>query len=260
LVQNAREAMPAGGVVFVRAENVVLGEQVQPPLPAGDYVRVTIADQGVGIPPDMLPKIFDPYFSTKDRGSQKGMGLGLTICHSVIQKHGGAIVVKSEVGVGTTFHVYLPAVRNLSGESRATVPAVEPRHGKVLVMDDEEGVRKAVGLTLWGLGHAVELAENGELALAAYNQARSQGHPFDVVLLAVTVRGGMGGQETLQGLLKIDPTVKAIAMSSYVQNPVMLEPERYGFKSALEKPFNLGELRETISRLLGSSPDRPTEL
>jgi len=259
LVQNAREAMPAGGLVFVRAENVELGEQEQPPLPAGDYLRVTIADQGDGIPPEVLPKIFDPYFSTKERGDQKGMGLGLTICHSIIQKHGGAISLKSEVGVGTTFHVYLPAVRSLSGESLTAGPAGEPRHGKVLVMDDEEGVRKAVGLTLWGLGHTVELAENGELAVTAYNQAKTQGHPFDVVLLDLTVRGGMGGQETLQELLKLDPTVKAIAMSGYVQDPVILEPERYGFKSALEKPFDIGELREIISRLLGSSPGRPSE-
>ena len=109
MVLNAREAMPEGGVVSVRAENVVLGPQENPSLPPGDYVRVSIADQGGGIAKEVLPKIFDPYFSTKQRGNQKGMGLGLTICHTVIQKHGGAIAVESEPGVGTTFHLHLPA-------------------------------------------------------------------------------------------------------------------------------------------------------
>ena len=144
LVLNAREAMPQGGVVSVRAENVVLGSHENPSLPPGDYVRVSIADQGGGIAKEVLPKIFDPYFSTKQRGDQKGMGLGLTICHAVIQKHGGAIAVESEVGVGTTFHLYLPASRKLPAEGESIrCRRGLPRHGRILVMDDEEGVRKA---------------------------------------------------------------------------------------------------------------------
>lgn len=127
-------------------------------------------------------------------------------------------------------------------------------------MDDEEGVRKAVGLTLWSLSHAVELVENGEQAVEAYTAAQRLGHPFDVVLLDLTVRAGMGGEATLQALLRLDPTVKAIAMSGYGQDPLILEPERHGFKAALEKPFNVGELRELVSRLLGSSPSSMTEL
>lgn len=260
LILNAREAMPTGGVVFVRAENVELCVQTPPSLPTGEYIRITIADQGAGIPPEVLPKIFDPYFSTKQRGQQKGMGLGLTICHAIVQKHEGALVVKSEVGVGTTFHLYLPAAQNLGGEPKAAVPVGAPRHGKVLVMDDEEGVRKAVGLTLWSLSHAVELAENGEKAVEAYTAAQRLGRPFDVVLLDLTVRAGMGGEATLQALLRLDPSVKAIAMSGYGQDPIILEPERHGFKAALEKPFNVGELRELVSRLLGSSPRSMTEL
>jgi len=114
MVLNACEAMPQGGLVFVRAENVVLNAQQEPSLPVGEYVRVSIEDQGTGIAKDVLPKIFDPYFSTKHRGDQKGMGLGLAICHAVVQKHGGAIAVKSEVGHGTTFDIYLPAARKLS--------------------------------------------------------------------------------------------------------------------------------------------------
>ena len=255
VVLNAREAMPQGGVVFVRAENVVLSPQEQPTLPAGEYVRVSIADNGAGIAKEALPKIFDPYFSTKQRGQQKGMGLGLTICHAVVQKHGGAIGVESEVGVGTTFHIYLPTARKLGDGGKALAPAGVPRHGRVLVMDDEEAVRKVVGLTLWAMGHEVDLAEDGRMAVEVYKKAKSLGRHFDVVILDLTVRGGMGGQETIQALLKIDPTVKAIAMSGYVNHPVILETERHGFKGTLAKPFDGAKLQEILSRVMAGSPD-----
>jgi PAS domain S-box-containing protein len=272
MVLNAREAMPNGGVVSVRAENVVLGSLEQPSLPAGEYVRVSIADKGVGVAKDVLPKIFDPYFSTKQGGKQRGMGLGLTICHAIVQKHEGAIAVESTVGVGTTFHVYLPSAREMggadaagqaggvisqaktrtwSGGEKAAVSAGVSRHGRVLVMEDEEAVKTVVGLTLRGMGHEVELAENGQMAIENYKKAQSVGRRFDVVLLDLTVRGGMGGQETIQALLKIDPAVKAIAMSGYAHDPVILEPERHGFKGALAKPFEGGKLREIISRFMG---------
>jgi CheY-like chemotaxis protein len=233
---------------------------------------VSIADQGIGVAKDVLPKIFDPYFSTKQGGKQRGMGLGLTICHAVVQKHEGAIVVESAVGVGTTFHIYLPSAREiggadaavqagdvisqaktrkLSGEEKAPVSAGVSRHGRVLVMEDEAAVKTVIGLTLRGMGHEVELAENGQMAIENYKKAQSLGRRFDVVLLDLTVRGGMGGQETIQALLKIDPAVKAIAMSGYAHDPVILEPERHGFKGALAKPFERGKLREIISRVMG---------
>jgi CheY-like chemotaxis protein len=215
---------------------------------------VSIEDQGTGIAKDVLPKIFDPYFSTKHRGDQKGMGLGLAICHAVVQKHGGAIAVKSEVGHGTTFDIYLPAARKLSGGEKAPMPPSEPRHGRVLVMDDEEGVREVLGQTLEGMGHSAEMAEDGQKAIEFYKQAKRLGRPFDVVLLDLTIREGMGGQEAIQALLEIDPEVKAIAMSGYIDSPVILEPERLGFKAALEKPFDAGELQEILSRVITSSP------
>ena len=249
---NAREAMPQGGVVFVRAENVVLASREQPSLSPGEYVRVSIADQGVGIAKDVLPKIFDPYFSTKQGGEQRGMGLGLAICHAVVQKHQGAIGVESAVGVGTTIHIYLPATRKWSGREKAAVPAGVSRPGLVLVMEDEEAVKTVVGLTLQGMGHEVELAEDGQMALKVYKKAQSLGRHFDVVILDLTVRGGMGGQETLQALLKIDPAVRAIAMSGYAHDPVILEPERHGFKGALAKPFEGDKLKEIISRVMGA--------
>jgi CheY-like chemotaxis protein len=213
---------------------------------------VSIADEGVGMAKDVLSKIFDPYFSTKQRGDQKGMGLGLTICHTVVQKHGGAIAVKSEMGVGTTFDIYLSAARKLSGAEKASAPPGVPRHGKVLVMDDEQALRKVLGLMLTGLGHEVDLAEDGQMAIDVYKKAKSLGRHFDVVILDLTVREGMGGQETIQALLKVDPAVKAVAMSGYIQDPVIQEPERHGFKCALAKPFNIETLQEILSRVMGS--------
>jgi CheY-like chemotaxis protein len=246
--------MPNGGVVSVQAENVILGSREQPSLPAGKYVRVSIADKGGGVAKDVLPKIFDPYFSTKQGGKQRGMGLGLTICHAVVQKHQGAIAVESTWGLGTTFHIYLPAISKSGGGDKAAVPAGVSRPGLVLVMDDEEAVKTVVGLTLKGLGHEVELAENGEMALEVYQKARSMGRHFDVVLLDLTVRGGMGGQETIQALLKIDPSVKAIAMSGYAQDPVILEPERHGFNGGLAKPFTGDQLQEILARIMPCRP------
>ena len=252
IVLNAREAMPEGGVVSVRAENVVLGSTEKPALPPGEYLRVSITDQGGGIAKEVLPKIFDPYFSTKQRGDQKGMGLGLTICHAIIQKHGGTIAVESAVGVGTTFHLYLPASRKLIAQETAPMPKVLPRPGRILVMDDEEGVRNVMGVSLQQMGHEVELVADGQKAVETYGSAKGQGRPFDAVILDLTVRAGVGGHEAIQALLKIDPAVKAIVMSGYANDPVVLEPERHGFKAALEKPFDVGKLQEMVSWVVRS--------
>ena len=251
LALNAREAMPEGGTISVRAENVVLGPHEHPSLPPGDYVRVSITDRGGGISKDVLPRIFDPYFSTKLRGAQKGMGLGLAICHAVIQRHGGAIAVQSEPGVGTTFHLLLPASRKPLQPEKASVPAGVLRHERILVMDDEEVVRKLVRRLLQQMGYEVELVEDGQRAVGAYESAKGQGRPFDAVILDLTVRAGVGGKETIRELLKIDRAVKAIVMSGYANDPVVLKPERYGFKGVLTKPFDRQSLWKVLARVLG---------
>ena len=251
LVLNAREAMPEGGVLSIRAENVLVGPQEDPSLPPGDYVRVSIRDQGGGIPREVLPKIFDPYFSTKQRGNQKGMGLGLSICHSIMQRHGGAIGVESEPGVGTTFHLHLPASRKLLPKEKPSPPTGPPRRGKVLVMDDEEGLRNLLGRSLQRMGHEVELVDDGRSAAEAYRSAKLLGRPFDAVLLNLTGRAGVGGQEAIPALLEIDPAAKAIVMSGHAHAPAVLEPERFGFKGVLAKPFETAKLREVLSRVLG---------
>jgi len=250
---NACEATPPEGLIMVRGLNVLLSAQEQASLPEGEYVRVSIIDQGPGIPKDVLPKIFDPYFSTKQRGTQKGMGLGLTICHSVLQKHKGAITVESAVGTGTTCHIYLPAGRKPAGAPAGSRPGGAFRAGKVLVMDDEEPLREAVAFTLSHMGHIVELAENGEQAVELCETAKRLNRRFDVVILDLVVREGMGGQLTIQALLKLDPNVKGIVMSGNVLDPVMLQPERHGFKGALAKPFNGQILRDFVSEVMGNS-------
>ncbi|HVR37338.1 MAG TPA: ATP-binding protein [Methylomirabilota bacterium] len=255
LVLNAREAMPDGGKVSVRAENVVGGLGENPPLPPGDHVRVTIGDEGIGIGREVQSKIFDPYFSTKQRGVQKGMGLGLTICHSIIQSHGGSISVASELGAGTVIQFHLPASRNLPEREQSSGPALPGKPGRILVMDDEEAVRGAVGMLIERMGHEVELVADGREALDSYRRAKNQGNSFDVVLMDLTVRGGMGGQEAMQALLEMDPDAKAIVMSGYADNPVVLDPERHGFKGVLAKPFNIVELKKVIDRVMSPGSD-----
>ena len=252
VVLNACEATPPNGSIAVRAQNVSLSAEEQAPLPAGEYVRMSITDPGPGISKEVLPKIFDPYFSTKQRGTQKGMGLGLTICHSVLQKHKGAITVESAVGTGTTFHIYLPVGRKLA-RATGSKPACAFRAGKVLVMDDEEALREAVAFTLSHLGHTVELAKNGEQAIELCQNAKRLNRRFDLVILDLVVNEGMGGQATIQALLLIDPHVKAIVMSGNVLDPVMLQPERHGFQGALAKPFNGQILQDFVSGVMGNS-------
>jgi two-component system, cell cycle sensor histidine kinase and response regulator CckA len=250
LVINAQEAMQRGGVVSLQAENVILGPHDNPSLPPGNYVRVNIADQGVGMSKEVLSKIFDPYFSTKQKPNQRGMGLGLTICHTVIQNHRGAIAVESEPGVGTTVHLYIPASRKSLQKEKTSVPAIIPLHGRILVMDDEEEVRKLVGMSLQRMGHDVALVADGEQAIEVYRSAKNQGRPFDAVILDLTVRAGIGGQEAIQALLQIDPAVNAIVMSGYSIDPVLTEPQRYGFKGVLAKPFDTAKLREILSSVM----------
>ena len=252
LVLNAREAMPKGGVVAVRAENVILRPREHLALPPGDYVQVSVTDWGGGIPKKLLSQIFDPYFSTKQRGIQKGMGLGLAICHTIMQKHGGAIAVESRPGVGTIFRLLLPVSRMLPQQEKVSVPASRPRPGRILVMDDEEVVRSLVRRLLEQEGHEVELVADGQAAIGAYESAHGQGRPFDAVILDLTVRDGVGGEKTIRELLKIDPAVKAIVMSGYASDPVILDPEHYGFKGVLAKPFDKLKLREILSVVLGA--------
>jgi signal transduction histidine kinase/ActR/RegA family two-component response regulator len=258
LVINAREAMPDGGVISLRAENVVLGSEDSAPMLPGEYVRISVADRGCGMTKDVLAKIFDPYFSTKQRGSEKGMGLGLTICHSIVQKHGGLIRVTSEIGVGSTFHVYLPACLTAPSEKKAPTSAGTAPPARILVMDDDETVRRLFGRLLRRMGHEVELVSDGDRAIEVCRQAMGDKRPFDAVFLDLTVRAGAGAEEAMRSLRGVDPSVKAIVMSGHAADPVMLHPELHGFAGVLIKPFDTERLGEILSRVLGSVPDPNT--
>jgi CheY-like chemotaxis protein len=180
------------------------------------------------------------------------MGLGLTVCHSVMQKHGGAITVESAEGVGTTFHLYLPAAAKLTSPTKAPESKVPPRSVRILLMEQEKSVREVVGAILRQLGHEVELVDDGQKAVEAYRTAKERGRPFDAVLLDLNMRAGMGGQETMQALRRMDPTVNAIVMSGYAADPVVLDHEHYGFKGALAKPFDAGKMQEILALIIGN--------
>ena len=242
LLQNARDAMPAGGRIAVRAENVA------GPPPA---VRVTLVDAGAGIPADVLPKIFNPYFSTKPRGTQRGMGLGLTVCRAIVQQRGGTLTVDSTVGTGTTVQLVLPAVPGGAPAAPPPPPHFPPGTGRLLVMDDEPAVRRTLGALLRRQGYTVELAAHGEEAVTLYQAAQARGEAYTAVVLDVTVREGLGGVPTLEALRRLDPTVVAIAVSGYADDPVITDPGRFGFQGALAKPHGIAALRELLARVLG---------
>jgi CheY-like chemotaxis protein len=246
LLINAIQAMPQGGVVLVRAKNVEIREERWPSLKAGKYVKVTIADQGVGIAKEHLRMVFDPYFTTKDQGS----GLGLATCYSIISKHGGFITLKSRQGVGTAVHFYLPAGQANAVNTELRKPARMTVRGKILVMDDEEVIRDLAAEFLTLSGCEVTVAKNGREAIKRYTQAMQQGKKFDVVILDLTIPGGMGGKETLGRLLTLDPEVRAIASSGYCHDPIMSDFRRHGFMAVLPKPYDGNQIQDVVSHVI----------
>ncbi len=245
LLINADQAMPEGGVIKITAENILVKAESNLPLSEGKYVKFAIADQGIGISPKYLGKIFDPYFSTK----QKGSGLGLATAYSIIKNHSGHIQVESQIGVGTTFHIYLPATgKGVPAESLTVKPAMG--QGKVLIMDDEAMVREVLGRMLSRLGYEVDFASDGSQAIEKFVTAKETNQPFDAVILDLTVPGGMGGKEAIQDLLKINPKVKAIVSSGYSEDPIMAEFQKYGFSEVIAKPYRVSEMSKILQKVI----------
>ncbi len=250
LVLNASEAMPQGGTVEVAAQNEVIAEGGNPLVPAGGhFVRIDVRDSGAGIVGQHLTRIFDPYFTTK----QKGSGLGLATSYSIVRGHNGFIDVTSRLGEGSVFSVYLPA--SLGGGIRApeTGANLGEGVGKILVMDDDEVVRDVAAGMLESLGHAVTTAASGEEAVNLYCRAREEGGPFDVVILDLTVKRGMGGEGTILKLRELDPGIKAVVSSGYSDAAVVADYRSYGFSACLNKPYRLGALRNCLLALLKPS-------
>jgi PAS domain S-box-containing protein len=259
IIKNAKEAMPDGGKLIVSTHGYTANYRNALDLQPGEYVKISIKDQGQGIDLSHLDRIFDPYFSTKKRGTQKGMGLGLSIAHAIIKNHKGNIAVKTNTGKGSTFWIYLPRI-DKSIDKKPAPDAVMPgrewdgtsRVNRILIMDDEEFLLDVAGQMLNRLGYETDFATCGEDAIQKYRDAMQSDRAFDAVILDLTVKGGMGGEETLTKLLEIDPEVTAFVSSGYAEDTVMENYREHGFAGAIIKPYNIDELGREISSVKSS--------
>jgi PAS domain S-box-containing protein len=246
LVLNADHAMPEGGIIEICAENITLTADNQFSLPPGPYLKTSFRDHGVGIGPDHLAKVFDPYFTTK----QKGSGLGLTVAYSIVDKHNGRMTVESELGHGTTFTIYLPASEKAAGQPADEEKRLFIGKGKILVMDDEEFIRGLANQMLSKIGYEVSVAHDGNQAIEMYRHAQKRGEPFDIVIMDLTVPGGMGGKEAIQKLKKLDPNVKALVSSGYSNDPIMSNFRDYGFQGVVKKPYRIQDMSDALRAVL----------
>jgi len=247
VIMNAREAMDNRGKLEITAENVMVGAGYPLPLAGGEYVRISFKDHGCGIEKDILSKVFDPYFSTKSGRD----GMGLPITHSIVQRHGGYVHVKSKVGVGTEVQIYLPASERRSAVEGEKGVRESPNGGaRVLLMDDESIIRDAIGIALRCLGYEVTVARDGAEAVVQYGEARESGQPFAAVILDLTVRGGMGGREAFEILHEMDPGVKAIVSSGYSDDPIMARYREYGFRGVVAKPYETDQLAKVLREVI----------
>jgi PAS domain S-box-containing protein len=241
MVINALQAMPMGGRLHLSAANITIDKNEPVSLPEGSYVKISLRDTGVGIPGEIMSRIFDPFFTTK----QKGSGLGLSTCFSIISRHGGRITVESEPGKGTTFHIYLPASPGAIADVPQEPAAIVKGTGTILVMDDEEVIRDTTIDVLDLLGYAVVTAKNGQEACDIFSKEPKSF--FRAVILDLTVPGGMGGKETAGAIRKMDPSVPIFVSSGYADDPVMSNPGDFGFTGSISKPFRIADLSKMLA-------------
>jgi CheY-like chemotaxis protein len=243
IVINAQQAMPDGGTIEISAVNLSFKEKEHPSLSKGDYVKVSIKDTGVGIPREILPRIFDPFYTTK----LKGHGLGLAMCYSIINRHGGCIDVESQPGKGSTFHVYLPASSEAAAAKAATVNT-HKGSGTIIVMDDEAVLRDTIRQMLELMGYTVICKGNGKEAVDFFMSETPK--RFAAMIFDLTVPGGMGGLEAVTEIRKSDKEIPIFVSSGYAENSVMKNPVEYGFTASIAKPFTLGDLSEMLNNHL----------
>ena len=252
ILLNARQAMPGGGTIEVRVENVVFPNS---PEDANPWVRISIRDYGRGISAEVLRRIFDPYFTTRPGGA----GLGLATAYAIVVKHGGHISVESTPGAGTVFTVDLPASLETPLPHDPTVVPMQTGTERLLVMDDEDTLRVLFKAVLTKLGYDVETARDGAEAIALYEAAKAGSKGFDVVLLDLTVTGGMGGMEAAAKLKQLDPCSRLIVSSGYSDSPVMSDFAEYGFDAVIPKPWTVKEICEVLRQVLAADPVRKTQ-
>ncbi|MEC8614211.1 MAG: ATP-binding protein [Verrucomicrobiota bacterium] len=257
LIINANQAMPDGGVIRIRMSNLQVRHAEISALKQGDYICIEVRDEGIGISPQNIKKIFDPYFTTKTKGN----GLGLASSYSIITMHKGTITAESSIGKGSIFKVYLPKTKQIAlakstqVEAKKEEPANEEIHrgkGRILVMDDVEAMMTVAGEILTVLGYDVEYSTNGNEAIKAYKAAKNAGNPFDACVFDLTVPGGMGGEEAANILIDYDPNLVAIASSGYTTSDVMSDYKNSAFKAVLPKPYRIKEMSDVLHELLNS--------
>ena len=241
---NADQAMPEGGTLKICAQCIEVGEEDELPLGRGTYVKLKFKDSGTGIPEEHLTRIFDPYFTTK----QKGSGLGLAGAYSIVKNHHGHIDVNSKFGSGTTFYIYLPVSEETIADK--VVESIIAGRGKVLVMDDDDVVREVATEILLRIGYSVETAVEGGEAIELYKKAMGTGSPFDAVVMDLTIKGGMGGKEAVKALLGVAPEARVIVSSGYSKDPVMSNYKKYGFSGVIAKPFTIAALSRVMNRVI----------
>jgi len=246
LVINADQAMPDGGTLRIKAENITVKEGEHLSLKKGRYVQIALEDEGVGIPEKQLFRVFDPFFSTKE----KGRGLGLSTSLSIVTKHGGAIELDTRLGEGSTFRIYLPASETGPMVQEKEERALFTGKGKILLIDDEEMVRRSGSKFLKRLGYEVEISKGGSEGIGIYRQAMENEQPFDAVLVDLTIPGGMGGKEVVKRLKEIDPQANVVVSSGYSDDPVMSDFEAYGFSGVLKKPYRIQDMDELLRKTL----------
>jgi CheY-like chemotaxis protein len=247
IVINAQQAMPEGGRIEITAENRRLAGESHGVLPAGNYVRIAVKDYGIGMPKDILPKIFDPFFSTK----AKGHGLGLSTCYSIVNRHGGCIDVESDSGKGSTFTVYLPAVPDGAARNSTEPVSFHNGSGVFLVMDDEVVMRDIIGRMLVSFGYSVQYFSRGEEALDFIRIETAGKRKIAGCILDLTIPGGMGGKEAIEKLREIDKDLPAFVVSGYADDPIMAMSMDFGFNGSICKPFRRNELAELLNKHIG---------
>ena len=257
LVINADHAMPNGGTLTISCENCKVDDISEEFLKTSEqYIKICVSDTGIGISAEVAGKVFDPYFSTKEKGN----GLGLAVCHSIISHHDGDISVVSVMGEGTTFTLYLPALKERYPETGSPEESTSSSgKARIMIMDDEKMVRGIAGEMLSLLGHEVVQACDGEEALSLFTRYRDEGNPIDLIIMDLTIPGGMGGQEAVGHILALDPDARVIVSSGYSSDPVMANYRQYGFSASVAKPYQMQELVQGVEACLQGESRKDTD-
>jgi CheY-like chemotaxis protein len=244
---NAKQAMPNGGTLTVKGENITLEDSGHGALKNGDYIKITFTDTGRGIPREVIQKIFDPFFTTKRGGS----GLGLTTSYSIINRHGGTIEIESSANEGSSFIIYLPSSHYEEEQNDAQEPVALNATGRILIVDDELVIRDSLGALLEMMGYETVSADDGFQALKILKEVQDgKREPLKAVILDLTIPGGMGGIDTIEVIRKSYPHLPVFVSSGYAENPVMAEPQKYGFTASISKPFTFEELASILKEYL----------